>query len=76
MRIVGTDKVTSGPALVQADNVGLDVFHDVADVQVTRWRRAGGGDEEDPVPGWTCGLDLSALTEPAFYRDRPPVYSR
>jgi hypothetical protein len=48
MRIVGTDKVhlVTLHALVTHPDVGLDVLHDVADVEIAVGIRQGGGHEE------------------------------
>ena len=53
VRIVGTDEVDLGArhSLEPHPDVGLDVFHDVADVEVAVGVRQGGGDEELALGG-------------------------
>ena len=48
MGVVCTDKIHALPlhALITHPNIGLDVLHDVADVEVSIGIRKGGGDKE------------------------------
>ena len=63
VRVVGADEMHRAAlhALVPHPDVGLDVFHDVADVELAVGVRQGGGDEE-----FACGHGSGFLAEPAI----------
>src|SRR5205085_3170097 len=63
VRVVGADEVHHVPlhALVPHPDVGLDVFHDVADVELAVGVGQGGGDEE------------LALGHGAYFRGEPDI---